>query len=56
MVNFTKRQWSTLIVIGIADFCNAVCVSLQAPFYPQVMPRPLLATTSTSPVIVVILN
>ncbi|XP_072382231.1 MFS-type transporter SLC18B1-like [Diabrotica undecimpunctata] len=36
MVNFTKRQWSTLIVIGIADFCNAVCVSLQAPFYPQV--------------------
>uniref|UniRef100_A0A6P7G9P8 Uncharacterized protein LOC114339492 isoform X1 n=1 Tax=Diabrotica virgifera virgifera TaxID=50390 RepID=A0A6P7G9P8_DIAVI len=38
MVNFTKRQWSTLIVIGIADFCNAVCVSLQAPFYPQVKP------------------
>ncbi|XP_057671964.1 MFS-type transporter SLC18B1-like [Diorhabda carinulata] len=36
MVNFTKKQWSTLIVIGIADFCNAICVSLQAPFYPQV--------------------
>ncbi|KAL1491150.1 hypothetical protein ABEB36_011790 [Hypothenemus hampei] len=35
MANFTKRQWLTLIVIGIADFCNAICVSLQAPFYPQ---------------------
>ncbi|XP_019866996.1 MFS-type transporter SLC18B1 [Aethina tumida] len=35
MVQFTKRQWSTLIVISIADFCNAICVSLQAPFYPQ---------------------
>lgn len=35
MINFTKRQWLTLVVIGIADFCNAICVSLQAPFYPQ---------------------
>ncbi|XP_045471927.1 MFS-type transporter SLC18B1-like [Harmonia axyridis] len=35
MADFTKRQWLTLIVIGIADFCNAICVSLQAPFYPQ---------------------
>ncbi|KAH1023700.1 hypothetical protein HUJ05_003307 [Dendroctonus ponderosae] len=34
MLNFTRRQWLTLIVIGIADFCNAICVSLQAPFYP----------------------
>ncbi|XP_050309517.1 MFS-type transporter SLC18B1-like [Anthonomus grandis grandis] len=34
MVNFTRRQWLTLIAIGIADFCNAICVSLQAPFYP----------------------
>ncbi|KAJ3654879.1 hypothetical protein Zmor_014032 [Zophobas morio] len=34
MVQFTKRQWLTLIVISIADFCNAICVSLQAPFYP----------------------
>ena len=31
---FTKRQWVTLIVICIADFANAICVSLQAPFYP----------------------
>jgi hypothetical protein len=35
MVEFTRRQWLTLIVISIADFCNAICVSLQAPFYPQ---------------------
>lgn len=35
MVKFSKRQWLTLIVISIADFCNAICVSLQAPFYPQ---------------------
>ncbi|XP_065163951.1 MFS-type transporter SLC18B1-like [Atheta coriaria] len=34
-MKFTKRQWMTLLVIGIADFCNAICVSLQAPFYPQ---------------------
>lgn len=32
--SFTKRQWLTLIVFSIADFCNAICVSLQAPFYP----------------------
>ncbi|XP_014238865.1 MFS-type transporter SLC18B1-like [Trichogramma pretiosum] len=34
MGQFTRRQWLTLIVISIADFCNAICVSLQAPFYP----------------------
>lgn len=32
---FTKRQWLTLIIIGLADFGNAICVSLQAPFFPQ---------------------
>ncbi|XP_046741786.1 MFS-type transporter SLC18B1-like [Diprion similis] len=32
---FTRRQWLTLIVISIADFANAICVSLQAPFYPR---------------------
>lgn len=31
---FTDRQWLTIIVISIADFCNAICVALQAPFYP----------------------
>uniref|UniRef100_U5EXX6 Putative mfs-type transporter n=1 Tax=Corethrella appendiculata TaxID=1370023 RepID=U5EXX6_9DIPT len=34
-LNFTKRQWLTLIVMGLADFCNAICVSLQAPFFPK---------------------
>lgn len=33
-LKFTKRQWLTLIVMGLADFCNAICVSLQAPFFP----------------------
>jgi MFS family permease len=35
MRDFSKRQWLTLIVFSIADFCNAICVSLQAPFYPK---------------------
>ncbi|KAG7163415.1 MFS-type transporter SLC18B1-like [Homarus americanus] len=34
MSNYTKRQWITLVVFSLAQFCNAVCVSLQAPFYP----------------------
>lgn len=33
--NFTKRQWATLLVMSLADFCNAICVSLQAPFFPK---------------------
>lgn len=39
MAQFTKRQWLTLIVISLADFSNAICVSLQAPFYPQEVSR-----------------
>lgn len=34
-LNFTRRQWMTLLIIGLADFCNAICVSLQAPFFPK---------------------
>lgn len=30
----TNRQWATALVIAFADFCSAVCISLQAPFYP----------------------
>lgn len=37
--NFTKRQWLTLIIIGLADFGNAICVSLQAPFFPPLVSR-----------------
>lgn len=32
---FSRRQWLTLVIIGLADFCNAICVSLQSPFFPQ---------------------
>ena len=32
--DLTNRQWATAGVIAFADFCSAVCVSLQAPFYP----------------------
>jgi hypothetical protein len=31
----TRRQWLTVIVFGLANFTSAVCISLQAPFYPQ---------------------
>ncbi|XP_064112402.1 MFS-type transporter SLC18B1-like [Macrobrachium nipponense] len=31
---YTRKQLITLIVFSVAQFCNAVCVSLQAPFYP----------------------
>ncbi|KAK8750476.1 hypothetical protein OTU49_014847 [Cherax quadricarinatus] len=34
MSSYTRRQWITLVVFSLAQFCNAVCVSLQAPFYP----------------------
>lgn len=32
--HLTSRQWATVVVIAFADFASAVCVSLQAPFYP----------------------
>ncbi|XP_064112403.1 MFS-type transporter SLC18B1-like [Macrobrachium nipponense] len=35
MPSYTRQQYLTLIVFAVADFCNAVCVSLQAPFYPM---------------------
>lgn len=31
----TRQQWFTLFVIGSVHFASAICVSLQAPFYPQ---------------------
>jgi len=31
---FSRRQWCTLAIMALADFCNAICVSLQAPFFP----------------------
>ena len=35
VANFSQRQWLTILVFAIADFCAACCVSLQSPFYPQ---------------------
>jgi len=35
MKTFSKKQWLTLIVFSVADFCSAICVSIQAPFYPK---------------------
>ncbi|XP_068220297.1 MFS-type transporter SLC18B1-like [Palaemon carinicauda] len=35
MPKYTRQQYLTLFVFAVADFCNAVCVSLQAPFYPM---------------------
>ncbi|KAG5682840.1 hypothetical protein PVAND_012162 [Polypedilum vanderplanki] len=34
-LNYTKRQWLILFIMGLSDFFNAICVSLQAPFFPQ---------------------
>ena len=34
MAKYTKRQWVTLVVFGACQFCNSVCFSIQAPFYP----------------------
>ena len=32
--DFSKKQWLTIFVFAVADFCAACCVSLQSPFYP----------------------
>lgn len=32
---FTRKQWVTLFAIGSVHFSSAICISLQAPFYPQ---------------------
>jgi hypothetical protein len=31
---FTARQWTTLIIFGLADLFSAMISGLQAPFYP----------------------
>jgi hypothetical protein len=31
---FTREQWIVLCVIGSVHFGCAICISLQAPFYP----------------------
>jgi len=33
--NFNRQQWLTAITFIVVNFCNAMCVSMQAPFYPH---------------------
>jgi len=35
VTNFTRQQWLTAITFIVVNFCNAMCVSMQAPFYPH---------------------
>ena len=35
MARYTRRQCITLFVVSLAQFCNALCFSIQAPFYPS---------------------
>jgi hypothetical protein len=32
---FTRQQWATIVIIGSVHFGSAICISLQAPFYPK---------------------
>jgi len=33
--NFTRKQWLITGTFIVVNFCNAMCVSMQAPFYPH---------------------
>jgi len=35
MAAFTRQQWLVILTFVIVNFCNAMCVSMQAPFYPR---------------------
>jgi len=35
MAQFTREQWLTIMTFVVVNFCNAMCVSMQAPFYPR---------------------
>jgi len=35
MAAFTREQWLTIVTFCVVNFCNAMCVSMQAPFYPR---------------------
>ena len=32
---YSQKQWLTILVFAIVDFCSAICVSLWATFYPH---------------------
>jgi MFS family permease len=33
-INFSRQQWLTSLTFVVVNLCNAMCVSMQAPFYP----------------------
>jgi len=35
MASFTRQQWLTIITFVVVNFCNAMCASMQAPFFPR---------------------
>jgi len=35
MVAMTRQQLLTVVTFVVVNFCNAMCVSMQAPFYPR---------------------
>jgi len=35
MGRFTRQQLLTVVTFVVVNFCNAMCVSMQAPFYPR---------------------
>ena len=36
MARYTRRQIVTLVTVALSNSCSAICISLQAPFYPAV--------------------
>lgn len=49
--NFDRRQWLIFVVFSISNFCQAICVSLQAPFYPhEAEKKGATATGQQSPI------
>lgn len=39
-MKFTLSEWIILGVVGSVHFCCAICISLQAPFYPEEVSNP----------------
>jgi len=35
MSSFTREQWLTILTFVVVNFFNAMCASMQAPFYPR---------------------
>ena len=44
-LEWTRPQWTVLMMLGTAHFFNGMCVSIQAPFYPAVAESKGLSST-----------